>query len=195
MSLLKRLFGGSEEVDRRYEQIRDQNIALGFKQARERRIDVSTEPFKIAEMLPLPGAVDGEHYWGVADFILAEYPIELGLQVASAFCNMVPQLGFDPYGKIMVGMQYIDRKAGSSSMTRFSFAKEHTDFYQYATEQDCPERTEKALDFLTTSLFQFPSVDHAKRIFPTLLVVPEMEKGVKERMYSIDETVARYITR
>jgi len=51
------------------------------------------------------------------------------------------------------------------------------------------------LDFLTAALFQFPSADHAKRIFPTLLVVPEVVGGVRERMYSIDDAVAKYVVR
>jgi hypothetical protein len=195
MSLAQILFGNSEEVNRRYAQIRDSNIRKGFQQAKEKNVDVPTEPFRIAKMVPLPGAVDGKHYWGIADFIIAEYPTELALQVATAFCNMAPKLGFDPFGKIMVGAQYVDINAGSLSIARFSFIKEHLDFYEYTTERECPERTEKALDFLTAAVFQFDSADYAKRIFPNLLVVSEMERGVKEKMYSIDEAVAKYIIR
>jgi len=195
MRLLNKLFRGSEDINKRYKQIQDKNVAKGFEQARERNIDVNTEPFHIEKMVPLPGAVNGEHYWIVADFILAEYPIELGFQVASAFHHMASQRGFDPFGKIMVGMQYTDRKAGSPIMTRFSFAKEHPDFFQYITEKDYAERTEKALTFLATAVFQFSGADYAKKIFPTLLIVPEMKKGVKERIYSIDEVVAEYVTK
>ena len=195
MKLFRKSSGGSEEVNQRYARIRDENIRKGFQQAQSKGIDVPTEPFRIAEMIPLPGQVDGEHYWSVADFILAEYTTALGLQVASAFGNMAHQLGFDPFGKIMVGMQYVDRKAGSPTMTRLSFIREHPALHLYITEHDCPERTEKALDFLTAALFQFPSADHAKRIFPTLLVVPEVVGGVRERMYSIDDAVAKYVVR
>jgi len=191
---LEKLLGNNREVNQRYAEIRDANIRKGFEQAKDLEIEIPTEPFRIAEIVPLPGPVDGEHYWGVADFILSEYPTELGLQVAVAFCNMVPQLGFDPYGKIMIGSQYVDRKADSQSMTRASFASSHPRFYQFVTESDCPERTERTLDFLTTALFQFPSADHAKRIYPTLLVVPEIKAGVRENMDSIDSAVAKYIS-
>lgn len=195
MSLFQRLFGNSKEINHRYVKIRDENIAEGFQQAKEKGIDITTEPFKIAETVNLPGQVDGEHYWGVADYILAEYPTKLALQVASAFYNMAPQLGFDPFGKIMVGAQYVDWKAGTPIIYKMSFAKQHPEFTKFVTEIDCPERTEKALDFLTAAIFQFSNAIQARKIFPTLLVVPEMETGVKQKLYSIDQAVVKYIAK
>ena len=193
MSLFKQLLGDSKEINCRYAQIRDANIKKGFQQAKEKGIDIPTEPFEIVKRVPLPGQVDGEHYWSVADYILAEYSTELALQVATAFCNMAPQLGFDPFCKIMVGVQYVDKKVGIPNISKMSFGKQHPEFYTFITEKDCPERTKKALDFLTTAIFQFSSATQAREIFPKLLVVPEMETEVKQKLYSIDKAIAKYI--
>jgi len=164
-----------------------------MEQARERRIDVPTEPFRIVEMIPLPGHIDGEHYWGIADFLLAEYTTELGFLIANAFHNLVPQVGYEPFGKIMIGTQFVDRKAGSPTMTRLSFMEEHPTFYQYISERDCPERTKNALAFLVAGVFQFPDANYSRQIFPKMFVVPEMESGVIQELYSIDKALARYI--
>ncbi len=58
---------------------------------------------------------------------------------------------------------------------------------------DCPERSEKAIDFLANGIFQFPDIKHAKKIYPTLLVVPEVKGRVEKRLTSIDKAVAWYI--
>ena len=212
----------AKKMNERYIQIREQHTDKARQQAAERRIRVAYEPFWIVEMVPLPGNTDGEHYWCVADFLLAEYPTELSLLVANAFHNMVPKLGYDPYGKIMIGVQFVDAKAGSEIQARVSLPSQHAEFSQwvikkkviesseyldavrthfggydkfrkYVMAKKCPERTHKALDLLAAGYFQFKDADAAKRISSTLVVVPEMKKLARDRVLSIDRAVGEYI--
>jgi hypothetical protein len=74
-----------------------------------------------------------------------------------------------------------------------SFIKKHLRFYQFVTEVDCPERTEKAVDLLTSAMFNFADADDAKLKFPKIFVVPEMKEAVKKKLYSLDSSVANYI--
>ncbi len=180
--------------EERYDKFRQLNLRNAYLQKEERNIVLYDEPIKISQISPLPGKVDGEHYYAVADFILAEYKTELGALVANAFGLHKDSIGFDPYGKIMVGMQFVDRKAGNPVMARLSFAKEHELLYAYLTEKQFSERTKKAISFLASSMFHFPSAEHTKRMFPTMLVIPEMKEGVIEKLYSMDSDLARYIT-
>ena len=191
---MQKIFGGNDDINAMYSLIGAEDKEKGFEQARVRGIDVNNEPFNIAQMVPLPGQVDGEHYWGVADFILAEYPIELGLLVANSFHNMTTHLRFDPFGKIMVGMQFVDIKSGSPHLMKISFMKKHPVFYQYLSEKSCPERTESSYNFLAHAMFLFPDINHAQNIFPKSIILPDVKKGVTEKIYSIDEAIARYIT-
>jgi hypothetical protein len=183
----------SGSIDQRYCEIRDRNIRLGVQEAREAGIDIKTEPFKIAQQVQFPGNVDGENYWHVADYIIAEYSTRVGLQVAASFNVMVPQLGFDPYGKVMVGMQYVDRKAGTPTMFKYSFMREHPDFAAYVTEKHCPERTDKSAAFIGAAFFQFPSARHARQLFPSSIVVPEIKDRVVQKLASLDPEVGAYV--
>ena len=185
-------YGRSLE-ERRFEETRKRIQGDAQRQSLDNSVDVMLEPAKIAEMIPLPGNTDGEHYWQIANFLLAQYPTELGVSIASSFGYYKPQTGFDPFGKIMVGVQFVDRKAGSPTMARMSFINEYPEFYEYCTTKNLPERTEKAVDFISTALFQLPNASIVKRTFPTMIVVPEMEDLVKKKLHSIDQVVARYI--
>lgn len=176
-----------------YTQIRESIRTRAVNQAKERNIEIPIEPFKIVEMTDISIKREYRDYWDIANFLLAEYPTELGFYIANAFTNLASQLGYDPYGKIMLATQYVDRLAGSPIITRFSFTKDHPKFYEFMTEKNCPERTDKALDFLVTGLFQFQDADYARKKFPTLFVVPEMKEGIKEKLYSLDQTTAKYI--
>jgi len=189
-----RLFGKRNDVGRRYEEIREQVRVAAVSQAKARQIDISQQAFIIAETC---GGLMSKREWidyrDIANFLLAEYETELGFYVANAFTNFAGQLGYDPFGKIMLATQYVDRTAGSSLMIRFSFAKHHQLFYEFLTERECPERTRRAIAFLAIAIFQFPNVDHARKVFPTLFVVPEMGSAVRERIHLIDRDVAEYV--
>jgi hypothetical protein len=188
-----RLFGRGSTEKARYAELGVAHVATARAQAGARGIDVQSEPLNIMRAFPLPGKVDGEHYWAHADYLLAEYPTELGVLVASTFHGLVPQIGFDAFGKIMVGMQFVDKKAGTPVMTRLSFMQTHGTFYEYMTERDCPERSTKAVASLAEAILWFPDIDHAKRIYPTLFVIPEMQPKVAQRLREIDSSIARYI--
>ncbi|MBN2566702.1 hypothetical protein JXB02_01295 [Candidatus Woesearchaeota archaeon] len=177
----------------RYSTLRRESQKNASSQAMERGVHISDEPYAIVKKMDIPGNVAGEEFWGIASYILAEYPTDLGFQVASAFHRLSPGLGYDPFGKIMVGMQFVDRKAGSSCLVRVSFAKDHPALFSYLTERDCPERTEKSIDFLANATFQFPSVEHARQIFPKMFVVPEVKASVTDRLIEIDPVVGKYL--
>jgi len=186
-----RFSGKKNDVGSRYDEIREQIRVAAVSQAKARQVDIPQEAFKIAETC---GGLMAKREWidyrDIANFLLAEYETELGFYVANAFSNFTEQLGHDPFGKIMLATQYVDRTAGSPMSIRFSFAKQHQLFYEFLTERECPERTRLAVEFLGTAVFQFPNVSHAKKVFPTLFVVPEMGGAVRERLYLIDRAVA-----
>ncbi|MBW2993734.1 hypothetical protein KY317_04130 [Candidatus Woesearchaeota archaeon] len=187
------LFNKGKKENQRYAQIREQIRTKAIEQAQERGINIPSEPIKIAEATDISGKREYYDYLDIANFLLAEYPTELGFYVANAFTNLASRLGYDPFGKIMLAVQYTDKLAGSPIITRVSFIQEHPEFYKFMTEKDCPERTDKALDFLAAAVFQFKDAGAARKVFPTLFPVPELEEGVKEKLYSIDQMVAKYI--
>jgi hypothetical protein len=191
-----RLFGRNNDLSRRYDEIKKQVGLTAVSQARARGVDIPQEAFKIAEFCGgLMAKREWSDYMDVANFILAEYESELGLYVASAFGNFAGQLGYDPFGKIMLATQYVDRTAGLPVMTKFSFAKQHERFYEFLTECECPERTRCAIEFLGLAVFQLPNVDQAKMVFQKGFVVPEMGDAVRKRLYLIDRGVTEYLLR
>ena len=203
--------------------IRERYLSLAREQAAERSIDPKFEPFEIVKKVPLPGNTDGEHYWFVADYLLATYPVELALLVAASFNAMQPRVGFDPYGKIMIGAQFVDRKAAADIQVRVALPDDnpkfstwlinektiparkylselechygpHLEFSKFVLSSSCIERTGKALDFITAGTFLLDSVDTAKEVWPTLIVVPEVASAVAGKLQSLAGSVGRYIT-
>ena len=193
--LKMRLFKKGNPENKRYLEIKKEIQDKAFEQTKHRikRIDVPTEAREIGNMLGITKKSEYPQYWDIANYLLAEYPAELGVYIASAMKMWATAIGHEPYGKIMLAVQYVDRMAGSSFMTAFSFMKEHPLFIEYMTEKNLPERTQKAIDFLTTGVFQFEDIVNTRMIFPTLIKVPEMEEGVEQKLRSIDDVVARYI--
>lgn len=189
-------FTRGRDLGHRYDEIREQVRATAVSQARAAQVSIPQEAFKISETCGgLTAKREWSDYTDIANYLLAEYETELGFYVANAFTNFAAQLGYDPFGKIMLATQYVDRRAGSPVMVRFSFAKEHGLFYEFLTERECPERTRRAVDFLGVAVFQFPTLDHAKRVLPTLFVVPEMGAAVRRRLLVIDRAVAESLVR
>jgi len=95
-----------KRLERKYREIVDQVLKKAQEQARSRRIDLRYEPSRVLQSIPFPGNTDGEDYWFVADYILAEYEVELGLEVLAWFNELLTgQLGFGPYGKVLVEPQ------------------------------------------------------------------------------------------
>lgn len=190
-------FKKGNQENKRYLKIKKKIQDKAFEQTkgiRKKRIDVSKEAFNIGYQLMISKKPDHLQYRDIANYLLAEYPAELGVYIAIAIKETWENTtGHDPYQNIMLAVQYVDRMAGSSFMTDPSFTQEHPLFMQYITETHLPERTKKAIDFLTTGIFQFQDINITREKFPTLITVPEMKRGVKEKLSSIDDVVARYI--
>ena len=93
----------------------------------------------------------------------------------------------------MVAVQHADRLSGRPMLTRLSFIRENSAGYVYMIERELPDRTIRAHEFLAAGLFQFQNLETAKRIWPTLLVVPEMKAGVVEKLKARDVEIGRAI--
>ncbi|MBN1155128.1 hypothetical protein JXB12_09455 [candidate division KSB1 bacterium] len=218
------MFGSiRRRASRRYAEIQGKYLSLGMQQAAERHIDPKFEPFEIVKKVPLPGNTDGEHYWFVADYLLASYPVELALLIAASFNSMQPRVGFGPYGKIMIGAQFVDRNAAADIQARVALPGDDSEFStwllrekiiparmylselerhygphpaysKFVLSSSCSERSGKAIEFLAAGAFQANSADVAKKTWPTLIVVPEVASAVAEMLRSIDNSVGIYVT-
>lgn len=190
-----------EDIEKDYQAISLDVKNEGIKLAKVSHVDILTEPNEIINIVPLPenekhynSSLDGEAYWVLADFVLSEYPPKLGHLVSLGFENMAPRLGFSPYEEILMGMQYVDKKAGLCNISRNNLAIRHPEFYMYIKEKYYPERTCRALDFLTAAVLTCNTAYDARQKFQDLFVVPEMKEGVMAKIRTLDNVLARYIT-
>ena len=133
---------GKKKLEREYLAIVDQVLKKAQRQARSRRIDLRYEPTRVLQSIPFPGNTDGEDYWFVADYILAEYELELGLEVLARFNEHAGQLGFGPYGKVLVGVQYADRRANSEIAARIVSSEKHPEYCDQLIARKTMETTE-----------------------------------------------------
>jgi hypothetical protein len=177
--------------------LRLQQVAMLRAQEEGKRLHKN--PLETA--IEIAEACDFEHrqHWrefiDVADLLLAEYPTYFSVSVAHQYTNPLISnpLGYIPFGKIMIATQYVDRMAGQPVLARYSFMKEHQKLLAYLTQSNLPERTKKAVSFLSTATFYFPNLDAACSRFNAVFVVSEMAEGVKDYISNLDATVGNYL--
>lgn len=147
MSFIPDNISGFLSMNSAYDSLKKKFISEAVQEAESGGIRPQNEIEKIISIFPSPGNVDGENYWMIADFILAEYSAPLGFLVTMGFAQLAPSLGFNPFGKIMIGAQFVDRYAGSSMLLRADFAKRFPKTFSFVTEKDFPPGPKRPLIF------------------------------------------------
>lgn len=189
MSLLDS-FGKTGKMEEKYRKLRFDIGEKAARQSHEMKVIVQEEPYNIAEMLGIryKSGSDIMEYCDVSNFILSEYPSELGIFVAKGF----EKTGL--FGKVMVATQYVDEFPGRFSAGRLSFIKEHPKFHEFMTEKHCPERTNKAETLLAEGMLFVENAELARKSFSARFEVPKMKDGARKKLYAMDPELAGYIT-
>jgi hypothetical protein len=197
MGFFDNILGKDSKIEEKYSKLSRSIEESASKQSHQYKVNITDEPYKIGQMFGIEKKHAEQHtsqYCDMANYILAQYPTELGFFVANCFYVYVPKLGYDPFGKIMVATQMVDEFAGQPMIARFSFIKENPIFYQFMVERNCPERTQKAEEFLKTGILRMGSAKKAKQAFPKAMINSKMKSGVKKKISDMDAELARYIT-
>lgn len=191
MPLLNIFSRGKEEANQRYVQIRNKIFEKARNQSHQHKIEITSESAKIGEMCGILRKREFQEYKDIATWLLASYESELAFYIIREFDQFAGSLGYVPIGKIMLAIEHIDHIA-SGIMVRTSLLNENPTLFEYMNKS--PMRTAKAIETLTTAVCSLTDIGDGRETYG-VLTVPEMKQGVKDKLYSLDEVVAKYITK
>jgi hypothetical protein len=180
-----------KEANKRYIVMRDKNIAKAQQQSFAHKINPTAEAAKIGTMCQIQDKRQFPEYKDIATWILSSYEPELAFVMIGQFAQFAPRLGYVPIGKIMLAIEHIDSIQGGI-LGRKSLFDEYPSLPDYVSRSEM--RTDKAITVLTTGICTLVDIDDAKSAYK-VLQVPEMVQGIKDRLFSIDELVGKYITK
>lgn len=135
-------------------------------------------------------------YQATSQFILANYPAELGFYATKHFANLFDQrLSQNHFENIIKAMQLICSPSYIQPQIDLAgILEEYPLFYAYLNKYSCQERAENVLDFLTIFVFNPEDVYQARKEFGRLFNSDGIKEPVKERLFDLDESVGKYIT-
>ncbi len=188
MGILSSFFGKDcRDLSDRYAALADD----AAKRARASSTDPETAAKEVAKKCGLHNKPrEFTAYKDVAAYLIGTYEPEVAYFVAVEINEQYAQsLGYIPIGQIVLAVEHLDKfKKGFIVKTE---ELEKNPSLAIGINKS-PERTKRAVAFLTYALLNFPNIGTARKAF-TVYRVPEMRENVLRKLRALDQDVANYI--
>jgi len=188
------LFGRRKQTEasnQRFLEIRQRLVKTASDQSFQLKIIKEQEAASVAQLC---GFTDKPHdsaaFVDVALMLLC-LPSELALVVALEFSNFAHQVGFQPFGTIMVAVGHID-SLYRGMYVRKSLLDQKPELYELLNSKEL--RIERAAKLLATGLFvSSQSVTDARQMYRTMSADPVVKERLAEEIRTKDQDLARVI--
>jgi hypothetical protein len=193
------LFGKDSVIYERFERLRLAIRDQAINQSKERDLDVRVEAKKIGvrcgilEQGYLQKKHDPHYFVDIAMELLC-YPPELGFIIAMEFTSFAHNLGWNPFGTVMVALSHINEFALHNVFhVRVSYLKERPDLFELANDRML--RAQRAGQLLAVAIIMSTtSIKDAKHIYSVNKYEALVKKSLDEELANRDREIGQKIT-
>ena len=180
-------------LDERVKQIANAIIKEASTQSFKLKVNITEEAQKIGTSC---GILKKQHH--PANFVdiglqLLTYPRELAFTIAVQFSNYESQLGFNPFGTIMLALSQID-SFYQGMLVRTQLLKKNPELFELINSK--PARIQKAGEFVATAMLaSSETVKGARAIYHNNVIDPSVKEVTDRELAEYDAEIAREIIR
>ena len=192
MALFSNLFGKNSHLADRFERLASSIEQRARQQASERGLDFVTEAQKVGSMCGIQKK--RQHPGNFIDIalVLLSYPVELACLIAHGFKRYEQELGYNPYGKIMVALSCIE-SFYQGMIFKTSTFDESPDLFELVSSKE--ERIRRSGRLLAVNILFVDELADARLRYRTACFDESVRVEVDMALAAFDSEISKAIIR